>query len=157
MITRVSFHPYTNPMMKPVRTIAAFWRNMPIFWPMPSCTLFKSLYKRKKIIKYIFKAKDDQSNYCLPLSEVKYHKVEPRKITNWCEIFQTKTKFTHKPWRRQTGDLIIKRWLTLQWKRLQRKHEASMCIRNKILIVLSCHFFKQITDVVYNYATLDKN
>ena len=45
IMTRVSFQPYTNPIIKPAMTVVIFAKNMPIFVPIPSCTLFRSLPK----------------------------------------------------------------------------------------------------------------
>lgn len=46
MITRVSFHPYTKPKTNPTKTNVMDMMNIPIFWPMPSFTLFRSLWKK---------------------------------------------------------------------------------------------------------------
>jgi len=47
----------------------------------------------------------NQSNFCLPLSEIKYHKVEQRKKTNQTGVKFFKPKQNLHKKQRQIGDL----------------------------------------------------
>jgi hypothetical protein len=49
-ITRVSFQPRVNPIIKPPKNVAIAWKNIPILSPIPSLILETSLKEKRDCV-----------------------------------------------------------------------------------------------------------